>query len=90
MAFEKVCQLPSQVVRSMGLIPARRPAPASWEKMDQLEKLFWAMYMLNKQRSFFNGHPCDLCLFHSDLQLASCRDDATQVEQKSAIGSLQV
>ena len=84
MAFEKVCQVASQLVRSTGLNLARRPPPASWEKMNQSEKLFWAMYMLDKQRVFFNGHPCDLYLFDSDLQLASCRDDATYAERLNA------
>lgn len=84
MAFEKVCQVASQLVRSTGLNLARRPPPASWEKMNQPEKLFWAMYMLDKQRVFFNGHPCDLYLFDSDLQLASCRDDATYSERLNA------
>ncbi|GAM35486.1 C6 transcription factor [Talaromyces pinophilus] len=82
--FEKVCQVASQLVRSTGLNLARRPPPASWEKMNQPEKLFWAMYMLDKQRVFFNGHPCDLYLFDSDLQLASCRDDATYSERLNA------
>ncbi|EED22171.1 hypothetical protein TSTA_094170 [Talaromyces stipitatus ATCC 10500] len=84
MAFEKICQVASQVVRSTGLNLARRPPSASWEKMIQPEKLFWAMYMLDKQRVFFNGHPCDLYLFDSDLQIASCRGNATYSERLNA------
>lgn len=42
------------------------------------------MYMLDKQRVFLNGHPCDLYLFDSDLQLVSCHENATFHERLNA------
>ncbi|KAH8690302.1 fungal-specific transcription factor domain-containing protein [Talaromyces proteolyticus] len=82
--FERVCQMACQVARSIGLNRGQRPSAASWDQMCHQERLFWAIYMLDKQRVFLNGQPCDLYLFDSDLQLAHCSENATYHQRLNA------
>ncbi|KAI9835135.1 MAG: hypothetical protein M1819_002504 [Sarea resinae] len=37
------------------------------------KSLFWALYVMDKQRCFMSGQPCDLHLFDSDIDLAFCK-----------------
>ncbi|CAH0046156.1 unnamed protein product [Clonostachys solani] len=71
---ERVCQAACQAGRALGLhrSKARRNSdgtnsPTETEK--ERERLFWALYTLDKQRVFMTGQPCDLYSFDSDHDL---------------------
>ncbi|PYI12189.1 hypothetical protein BO78DRAFT_70283 [Aspergillus sclerotiicarbonarius CBS 121057] len=81
--FEKACQTSCHVARSMGL-------GRSIETLDHVEdsvqlrtreRLFWALYSLDKQRVFLSGHSCDLYLFDSGLQPPRCSSEMPATSQ---------
>ena len=61
-----------QVAKSMGL--QRRPTNNSQYCQSEEEdarrtQLFWALYVMDKERTFMTGVPCDLYYFDSGIQL---------------------
>ncbi len=68
--FERVCHLACHVAKSMGLL--RRPANEAGstpERNETRTQLFWVLYVMDKERTFMTGVPCDLYFFDSDIQL---------------------
>ena len=68
--FDLVCHLACHVAKSMGL--QRRPAnhaDLSPEVHELRSQLFWLLYVMDKERAFMTGGPCDLYFFESDMQL---------------------
>ncbi|VUC36798.1 unnamed protein product [Clonostachys rosea] len=71
---ERVCQAACQTSRALGLHRSQArhrsdgtKTPTAAEK--ERERLFWALYTLDKQRVFMTGQPCDLYSFDSDHNL---------------------
>ena len=78
--FELVCHLACHVAKSMGL--QRRPAnhaDFSPEVDEMRTRLFWVLYVMDKERAFMTGVPCDLYFFDSDIQL---HEDETGVSMQ--------
>lgn len=74
--FDRLCQMACQLIRLMGLQQSHSgPSDLDTER----KNIFWALYVMDKQRLYMNGRPCDLYLFDSDIQLPA-RDDASAVQ----------
>lgn len=76
--FERLCHMACFVAKSMGL--QRLPTDskgAMTEKDPERTELFWALYVMDKERVFMTGQPCDLYLFDTDMQLLEGEPDCT-------------
>ncbi|KAI1374464.1 fungal-specific transcription factor domain-containing protein [Hypoxylon crocopeplum] len=72
--FERVCQTTCQVGRILGLHQSKIRRSVD-EDTTEHERLFRVLYVLDKQRVFLSGQPCDLHLFDSDLVLDSAAEN---------------
>lgn len=57
------------VVKFMGLQQSHGLRSGTPDIDAERRNIFWALYAMDKQRSFMTGQPCDLYLFDSDIQL---------------------
>lgn len=87
--FALVCHLACHVAKSMGL--QRRPADCADfppEVNELRTRLFWELYVMDKERTFITGVPCDLYFFDSDIQL---HEDETGVSiQRYAVARYHI
>ncbi|KAF2973246.1 hypothetical protein GQX73_g242 [Xylaria multiplex] len=72
--FEKACQTACHLARIMGLHRSGTSEGDAQilEKGDR-DRLFRVLYAMDKYRTYLTGHPCDLYLFDSEVEL----DDVT-------------
>lgn len=76
--FERLCHLACLVGKSIGL--QRLPTDSKGtmtEKDSECTGLFWALYVMDKERVFMTGQPCDLYFFDTDTQLLEAEPDLT-------------
>ncbi|KAI1121424.1 hypothetical protein F5Y10DRAFT_256372 [Nemania abortiva] len=80
--FEKACQTACHLARIVGIHRPRTPRTDTqdFEKTDR-DRLFRVLYAMDKCRTFLTGHPCDLYLFDSEIQI----DDNTEAESPSTM-----
>ena len=71
--FERLCHMACLVAKNMGLhrLPRNSNGATSEEDAERTE-LFWALYVLDKERVFMTGQPCDIYFFETDMQLLEC------------------
>ena len=78
--FDKLCSMACQLIRSMGLQQSHSISLGPSDLDTERRNIFWALYVMDKQRVFMNGRPCDLYLFDSDIQLP-IHDDASALQR---------
>ncbi|KAI0096021.1 hypothetical protein GGR51DRAFT_544444 [Nemania sp. FL0031] len=78
--FERTCQTACHLARIVGIHRPRAPRTDTQdsERADR-DRLFRVLYAMDKCRTFLTGHPCDLYLFDSEIQV----DDSAEVESPS-------
>ena len=76
--FERLCHMACLVAKSMGLhrLPSDMKGGMTEGDPERTE-LFWALYVMDKERAFMTGQPCDLYFFDTDMQLLECDPDCT-------------
>jgi len=57
------------MIRLMGLQQSSVLDKALYKGESEREIIYWTLYIMDKQRTFMTGHPCNLYLFDSDLSL---------------------
>ena len=68
--FERLCQMACRVAKSMGLHRLPNGSKIALCDIDtERNNLFWALYVMDKERAFMTGQSCDLYFFDTDLQL---------------------
>ena len=70
--FEQLCHMACHVAKSMGLqrLPSHHvDVPTATDTSELRNRLFWTLYIMDKERAFMTGVPCDLYFFDSDIQL---------------------
>ena len=68
--FDTVCHATSQAVKSMGLQQCNSSGNASLSTADEERRdLYWAVFVMDKQRTYMAGRPFDLHFYDSDVQL---------------------
>ncbi|XXG98466.1 hypothetical protein Hte_004790 [Hypoxylon texense] len=67
--FERILQTACHVGRMLGLHLSKAHGGSSSEDPSEREHVFRVLYVLDKQRAFLSGDPCDLYHFDSDLEL---------------------
>ncbi|RAL03099.1 uncharacterized protein BO80DRAFT_423101 [Aspergillus ibericus CBS 121593] len=68
--FDTVCHATSQTVKSMGLQQHNSSGCASLSTADEERRdLYWAVFVMDKQRTYMAGRPFDLHFYDSDVQL---------------------
>ncbi|KAL3477652.1 hypothetical protein BJX99DRAFT_225874 [Aspergillus californicus] len=87
-AFSRVCQAVTRLVRDIGLHQTRIPIIGSWNDISEEARLFWVAYGLDKRMVFLSGVPSDLYLFNCSLPLLSCGTGQTQQEFNGAFNQL--
>ena len=68
--FERLCHMACLVAKSIGLhrLPSNSKDAMTQEDTERTE-LFWALYVMDKERVFMTGQPCDIYTFDTDVQL---------------------
>ena len=76
--FERLCHMACLVAKSMGLhrLPSDSTRATTEENAERTD-LFWALYVMDKERVFMTGQPCDFYLFDTDMQLLECEIECT-------------
>lgn len=67
--FERILQTACHVGLMLGLHLSKAHNGTSGEGPSEREHVFRVLYVLDKQRAFLSGDPCDLYHFDSDLEL---------------------
>lgn len=68
---DRIFQVACQVGRAMG-IQRRRPLLDIDSAPGERIRLYSVLYSVDKQRALTSGHPCDMYLFESDIDLVDC------------------
>ena len=76
--FERLCHMACLVAKSMGLhrLPSNSQSIMTEEGVERTE-LFWVLYIMDKERAFMTGQPCDFYFFDTDMQMLDCDVDCT-------------
>lgn len=84
--FSMLCQMACSVANAMGLqrIPGGS-ASSYFPHSTERASLFWTLYILDKQRVFMSGVPCDLYLFDSDVRLLEQESGYTLPHYRTAL-----
>lgn len=53
-------------------------ADHSSKQSNERHKLFWTLYIMDKQKAFTSGHPCELYLFDSSIELPQIEAGSTE------------
>ena len=77
-AFERLCHMACLVAKSIGLhrLPSNSKGAMTQEDTERTE-LFWTLYVMDKERVFMTGQPCDFYIFDTDVQLLECDVECT-------------
>lgn len=67
--FDKLCQMACHIIKCMGLQQMQCTGNRPPDVMLERKNLFWALYVMDKQRLFMSGQSCDLYLFDSGILL---------------------
>ncbi|KAA8649559.1 uncharacterized protein ATNIH1004_002230 [Aspergillus tanneri] len=71
--FDTVCHMASQAVKSMGLQQCNLAGGNKNSILDieenERRNLYWAVFVIDKQRTYIAGRPFDLHFYDSDVQL---------------------
>ncbi|GAP92990.2 putative C6 transcription factor [Rosellinia necatrix] len=80
--FEKACQIACHLASIVGLHRSK-PSRSDIQSPDisDRQRLFRALYTIDKYRTFLSGHPCDLYLFDSEAQPSSGAEESSPVIQ---------
>ena len=76
--FERLCHLACLVAKSIGLhrLPSNSKGAMTQEDIERTE-LFWTLYVLDKERVFLTGQPCDFYIFDTNVPLLECDVECT-------------
>ena len=68
--FERLCHMACLVAKSIGLHRLSSNLKGAMTREDtERTELFWALYVMDKERVFMTGQPCDFYIFDTDVQL---------------------
>ena len=68
--FERLCQMACHVIKNMGLQSLPHGSKKALSEMDaERTNLFWTVFIMDKERVFMTGQPCNIYVFDSDVQL---------------------
>ncbi|PWY86568.1 hypothetical protein BO94DRAFT_575629 [Aspergillus sclerotioniger CBS 115572] len=67
--FDTVCHATSQAVKSMGLQQCNSGNGSLSTADEERRDLYWAVFVMDKQRTYMAGRPFDLHFYDSDVQL---------------------
>ncbi|PYH93828.1 hypothetical protein BO71DRAFT_441429 [Aspergillus ellipticus CBS 707.79] len=67
--FDTICHATSQAVKSMGLQQCNSVNASLSAADEERRDLYWAVFVMDKQRTYMAGRPFDLHFYDSDVQL---------------------
>ena len=76
--FERLCHMACLVAKSIGLHRLLSNSKGAMTQEDtERTELFWTLYVMDKERVFMTGQPCDFYIFDTDVQLLECDVECT-------------